>query len=144
MSTFELTQKFANVASPNVLPGKDIFCMDMRILPMYSVDEVMTSIHRLMERYEKDFPGIHMDVEFLTRTDAPEPTSPESKVARSLYSGGIGGGTCGAILRARKIPAVVWATLDDTCHSPNEYVIIDNMIRDTQIYLSVLDKYNGA
>ena len=75
--------------------------MDMRILPMYSVDEVMTSIHRLMERYEKDFPGIYMDVEFLTRTDAPEPTSPESKVARSLveaisetgtkaYSGGIG------------------------------------------------------
>ena len=34
MSTFELTQNFANVASPNVLPGKDIFCMDMRILPM--------------------------------------------------------------------------------------------------------------
>ena len=45
---------------------------------------------------------------------------------------------------AADIPAVVWATLDDTCHSPNEYVVIDNMIRDTQIYLSVLDKYSEA
>lgn len=151
-STFELTQKFANVSSPNMMPGKDEFCMDMRILPDYPVDEVIAFIHGIMEKYEKDYEGIHIGVEFLTRTDAPTPTSPDSQVARKLveaisetgtkaYSGGIGGGTCGAILREKNVPAVVWATLDDMCHTPNEYVIIDNLIRDTQIYLSVIDKF---
>lgn len=152
MSTFELTQKFANVESPNVMPGKDVFCMDMRILPDYPVDEVMSFIHTIMEKYENQYPGISIEVEFLTRTDAPAPTSPESKVVQSLmeainetgtkaYYGGIGGGTCGAILRAKNIPAVVWSTLDDMCHTPNEYVVIDNMIRDTGIYMSVMSRY---
>ncbi len=152
MSTFELTQKFANVESPNVMPGKDVFCMDMRILPDFSVDEVMDYIHGLMEYYEKQYTGIRIEVEFITRTDAPAPTSPESKVVKSLmdaisetgtkaYYGGIGGGTCGAILREKNIPAVIWSTLDDMCHTPNEYVVIDNMIRDTNIYLSMLTRY---
>ena len=55
-----------------------------------------------------------MNVEYLTRVVAPPPTSPESKVVRSLMEaisetgtkayceGGIGGGTCGAILREKK------------------------------------------
>lgn len=152
MSTFELTQKFANVESPNVMPGKDMFCMDMRILPDYSVDEVMAYIHELMEKYEAQYPGISMEVEFLTRTDAPVPTSPESKVVKSLmeaisetgtkaYCGGIGGGTCGAILRKKNVPAVIWSTLDDMCHTPNEYVVIDNLVRDTKIYLAALARY---
>ena len=153
-STFEITQKFANVSSPNVLPGKDVFCMEMRVLPDYPVDDVMEFIHGLMKKYEETYEGISIDVEFLTRTDAPAPTPQDSQVVKTLveaisetgtkaYSGGIGGGTGGAILRARNVPAVVWATLDDMCHSPNEYVIIDNMIRDTKIYLSVISKFKG-
>lgn len=151
-STFEVTQKFANVSSPNVLPGKDEFCMDMRILPDYPVDEVMAFIHGIMEKYERQYDGLRIGVEFLTRTDAPAPTSPDSQVVRALvaaisetgvkaYSGGIGGGTCGAILRARNIPAVIWAKLDDMCHSPNEYVIIDNMVHDAKIYISVIGRF---
>ena len=153
-STFELTQKFANVASPNVLPGKDEFCMDCRILPDFPVDEVMSFIDEKISDYEEANPGITITYEFVTRTDAPAPTPPESPVVQRLkdaisetgtkgYFGGIGGGTCGAILRKRNIPAVVWATLDETCHQPNEYVMIDNMVRDTQIYLSVIDKYTS-
>lgn len=154
MSTFELTQKFANVESPNVMPGKDIFCMDMRILPSYTVDEVMAHIQKIRKKYEGQYPGITIEIEYLTRTDAPAPTAPESKVVQSLieaisetgtkaYYGGIGGGTCGAILRTRNIPAAIWATLDDMCHTPNEYVVIDNMVRDTQIYLAALSRYEG-
>lgn len=152
MSTFELTQKFANVESPNVMPGKDSFCMDMRVLPDIPVDEVMGHIYGLIGKYEKQYAGITIETEFLTRTDAPAPTPPQSRVAVNLveaiketgtkaYSGGIGGGTCGAVLRAKHIPAVIWATLDDMCHTPNEYVVIDNMVRDAGIYLSVLSRY---
>ncbi|WP_455147953.1 M20 family metallo-hydrolase [Clostridium sp.] len=152
MSTFEVTQKFANVESPNVMPGKDVFCMDLRILPDYSVDEVMEFIQGLMKQYEAKYPGININVEYLTRVVAPPPTSPESKVVQSLmeaisetgtkaYCGGIGGGTCGAILREKNIPAVIWSTLDDMCHTPNEYVVIDNLVRDTKIYLAALARY---
>lgn len=64
-----------------------------------------------------------------------------SETGTKAYCGGIGGGTCGAILRKKNIPAVIWSTLDDMCHTPNEYVVIDNLVRDTKIYLAALARY---
>ncbi|HBT50622.1 MAG TPA: diaminopimelate aminotransferase, partial [Petrotoga sp.] len=48
--------------------------------------------------------------------------------------GGIGGGTCAAIVRGAGFPAVVWSTIDGTAHQPNEYVKIDNLIKDTKVF----------
>ena len=45
---------------------------------------------------------------------------------------GIGGGTVGAELRREGIDAVVWSTLDDQAHQPNEYCNIENLIKDAQ------------
>ncbi len=151
-STMELTQKFANVDSPNVLPGKDEFVMDLRILPCYTVDEVMEEIGKILDRYRDPERGVTISCEFLTRVDAPPATPSDSLVVQRLvsairesgvnaYFGGIGGGTCGAILRAKGIPAVVWSTLDDLAHQPNEYVILENLVKDTKVYLSVIEKY---
>jgi len=151
-STFELTQKFPNVDSPNVMPGKDEFVMDCRILPRYTVDEVMETVRKVKEDFEKSHNGIQITWEFLTRVDAPPATSSDATVVKKLvdvireqgidaYFGGIGGGTCGAILRARNIPAVVWSTLDDLAHQPNEYVIVPNMVQDTKILLGVVAQY---
>lgn len=151
-STFELTQKFANVDSPNVLPGKDIFVMDLRILPCYTVDQVMDRIHAVIEKYEKEREGIQIQVEFITRVDAPDPTPSDSDIVTRLvasiresgvdaYYGGIGGGTCGAILRAHHIPAAVWSTLDELAHQPNEYVVVENLVKDTKVYISTILKY---
>lgn len=50
---------------------------------------------------------------------------------------GIGGGTVAAILRRAGFPAVVWATLDETAHQPNEYCILDNLINDAKVFLHV-------
>lgn len=152
ISTFELTQKEANVDSPNVLPGKDVFVMDMRILPCYPVDEVMAEINAVIKEHTSAGCGASVSYEFLTRVDAPPATPAHAPVVQRLkravqksgvdgYLGGIGGGTCGAILRAKNIPAVVWSTLDDLAHQPNEYVIIDNLVHDTQVYLSVIEEY---
>ena len=148
----ELTQKFANVDSPNVLPGKDEFVMDLRILPCYTVDDVMEEIGKILDRYRDPERGVTISCEFLTRVDAPPATPSDSLVVQRLvsairesgvnaYFGGIGGGTCGAILRAKGIPAVVWSTLDDLAHQPNEYVILENLVKDTKVYLSVIEKY---
>jgi succinyl-diaminopimelate desuccinylase len=152
ISTFELTQKFQNVDSPNVMPGKDEFVMDCRILPCYTVDEVMETIRGTADAFEKTHEGIRITSEFLTRVDAPPATPPDALVVQNLvgairrekidaYFGGIGGGTCGAILRAKNLPAVVWSTLDDLAHQPNEYVILPNMVQDTKIFMGMIARY---
>ncbi len=152
LSTFELTQKFANVSSPNVLPGQDVFTLDMRILPRYTVDDVMRRIEEIIARYEKERPGIKVQTEFVTRVDAPPPTPADAPVVQNLmaalekqgipaHCGGIGGGTCAAILRAQNIPAVVWSHVDDMCHQPNEYAVCENMVKDAQVFLSTILKY---
>lgn len=56
-------------------------------------------------------------------------------------AGGIGGGTCAAALREIGIPAVVWSTVDELAHQPNEYTIIDNLVKDTKIFVSTIIKY---
>ena len=151
-STFELTQKFVNVDSPNVMPGKDVFVMDLRILPCYTVDQVMERIYAVAKRYEEERKGVTVQVEFITRVDAPAPTPSDSDIVTRLvasirengvaaYYGGIGGGTCGAILRAHNIPAAVWSTLDELAHQPNEYVVVENLVKDTKVYLSTILKY---
>ena len=152
LSTFELTQKFSNVSSPNVLPGQDVFIMDMRILPKYAVDEVMNCIREITDRYEKDIPGITVELGLMVREEAPPPTPATSPVVQNLMEvlkargvearyGGIGGGTCAAFLRAQNIPAVVWSNVDDMCHQPNEYVVIDNLVKDAQVFASIILKY---
>ncbi|MCD6372386.1 MAG: M20/M25/M40 family metallo-hydrolase, partial [Thermococcus sp.] len=45
----------------------------------------------------------------------------------------IGGGTFAAYFRKLGIPAVVWATLDEMAHQPNEYAKIDNMVEDAKV-----------
>ena len=152
-STFELTQKLANVDSPNVMPGKDVFFIDMRILPEFTVDQVVKRIDEVTELFLNSHEGIQVSYEFTNRVDAPVPTSSESEVVQKLmeslkesgidnaYYGGIGGGTCGAILRERNIPAVVWSHLDELAHQPNEYVKISNIIKDINIFLLTIQKY---
>jgi succinyl-diaminopimelate desuccinylase len=152
-STFELTQKLANVESPNVMPGNDVFYIDMRILPEFTVDQVVKRIDEVVKLFTDNHEGIQVHYEFTNRVDAPKPTSSEAEVVQKLlkslkesgienaYYGGIGGGTCGAILRARDIPAVVWSHLDELAHQPNEYVKISNIIKDIKIFLSTIQKY---
>lgn len=151
-STFELTQRFANVESPNMMPGKDVFVMDMRVLPKFKLAEVLEAIDQIIVRHEyRD--KVKINYEFLQRLDAPAPTKSDSLVVRNLmaaisetgvnaYCGGIGGGTCAAMLREQGIPAVVWSTINELAHQPNEYVEIDNLVKDTAIYLSTILKYS--
>ena len=150
-STFEITQKYANVDSPNILPGKDEFVIDMRILPNYKVSEVISDVDELIDKYERQ-KKVKISYEFLNRVDAPNPTSIDSEVVTNLIEsiiergitprvGGIGGGTCAAIIREIGLPAVVWSTLDELAHQPNEYVVIENLITDTQVFVSTILKY---
>jgi succinyl-diaminopimelate desuccinylase len=147
-STFEPTKKEANVPNINTIPGEDVFYMDCRILPRINVDEVMASINRMVREVEGEF-KVKINVSTVQRADAAPPTPPDSPAVKALLKAikavngrdgkpmGIGGGTVAAILRRAGFPAVVWATLDETAHQPNEYCILDNLINDAKVFLHV-------
>ena len=142
-STFQPTKKEANVPNINTIPGEDVFCMDCRILPCYTLDQVRVELRRCVKEVEDKY-GVK--VEWPEPQTAESPATPvDAPVARRLAEAvkavtgvdtrfiGIGGGTVGAELRVKGFNAVVWSKLDETAHQPNEYTIIDNLISDSQV-----------
>jgi len=139
-STFQPTKRAKNVDSINIIPGEDTFCMDCRILPCYSLAEVLKEVDRCCREVEAAH-GVKIEYTAPQRSESPA-TPVTAPVAQKLAAAlktvhnidakfiGIGGGTVGAELRREGIDAVVWSTLDDQAHQPNEYCVIDNLIKD--------------
>jgi len=147
-STFEPTKKDKNIDAVNIVPGEDIICFDCRVLPNYDIEEMLNEIHGLAEEIEKKT-GAIIKIEILQKSVAPKPTDANSKIVIMLKEaikqvrgvepkvGGIGGGTCAAFFRKIGVPAVVWCTIDETAHQPNEYAKIENLANDAKIYASL-------
>ena len=72
-STFEPTQRWGNVASPNVVPGKDEFCFDMRVLPQINLDDVVKKVEEVAAKFRQSR-NVGIEYEVLQRSDAPKPT----------------------------------------------------------------------
>ena len=147
-STFEPTKKEANVPNINTIPGEDIFYMDCRILPQYSIADVEKEIRRIMRKVEEKL-GVTIALEEKQAAAAAPPTSAKAPVVsalkravREIYSEngkpkGIGGGTVAAFFRHAGFPAAVWSRVDETAHQPNEYCHIDNMIGDAKVFAHI-------
>jgi succinyl-diaminopimelate desuccinylase len=144
-STFEPTKKEKNVDAVNIIPGEDKLYFDCRVLPSYSLDEVLSEITRIAEEFEKET-GVKITVEVLQKQAAPETDDGNSKVALLLKRairqargldarvGGIGGGTCAAFFRKAGFSAVVWSTVDEVAHQQDEYSKVENMINDAKVF----------
>ena len=149
ISTFEPTKKECNVPNVNTIPGEDVFCMDMRILPAYTIDKVLAEIGQISEGITRKF-GVTITWESLQSAPAAPPTAADAPVVKALERAvrqvyavqgkpmGIGGGTVAALFRHAGIPAACWARLDETAHQPNEYCIIDNMIGDAKVFAHIM------
>jgi len=148
ISTFEPTKKEANVPNVNTIPGDDIFYLDCRILPDYTIEQVKQSVRTMCNEVEKDF---NVKIEFSSdQEEQAAPATPvDAPVVKALEQAvkevyrinakpmGIGGGTVAAIFRRAGFNAAVWSTLDDLAHQPNEYCIIDNMMNDAKVFAHV-------
>jgi succinyl-diaminopimelate desuccinylase len=144
-STFELTMKVANVANVNTIPGEDIFYIDSRVLPAYPTEEVLGTVRRVMKLVGDKYQlPIHLS---LTQHEQAAPiTSGDSRVVTLLSDsirqvigvepkvGGIGGGTCAAFFRRRGFNSAVWAKIDESAHSSNEYTWIENLVGMTKVF----------
>jgi succinyl-diaminopimelate desuccinylase len=150
-STFEPTKKDRNVDAVNIVPGEDITCFDCRVLPNYNIEEILGNIQAMAEEFEKKT-GAKIKIEIIQKSDAPKPTDPNSKIVTMLKNaiktirgiepkvGGIGGGTCAAFFRRIDVPAVVWSTIDETAHQPNEYTKIQNLVEDAKVYAFLMQQ----
>jgi succinyl-diaminopimelate desuccinylase len=144
-STFEPTMKTKNVDAVNIMPGEDVVYFDCRILPSYSIDEVIAKVEKLAREFEVKT-GAQIKFELVQKSIAPRPTDAKAKVVTMLEKtiktargitpkvGGIGGGTCAAFFRKIDVPAVVWCTHDEMAHQPNEYAKIDNIVNDAKVF----------
>lgn len=148
VSTFEPTKKEANVPNVNTIPGDDVFYMDCRILPCYSLNEVRKEVKKRAGDVESKY-GVSISISEeqavespATQKDAPVVTE-LTRAIEFVYGNkvrpiGIGGGTVGAYLRKAGLNAAVWSRLDETAHQPNEYCVISHMTGDAKVLASVM------
>jgi len=139
-STFQPTMHLKNVDGINFIPGDDVFCADCRINPCYKLDEVRAELAKRVKAVEEKY-DVKIEV---TEAQAAESRATDEnapvvvKLAQAIKNVhgiepktvGIGGGTVAAELRNLGYDAVVWSTLDDMCHQPNEYAVIKNIGTD--------------
>ncbi|HPN33718.1 MAG TPA: M20 family metallo-hydrolase [bacterium] len=144
VSTFEPTKKECNVPNINSIPGEDIFYLDSRVLPHYSLQSVEDRIQELCREVEAQF-GVTIALSSKQRAAAAPPTAADAPVVQALKRSiaavkgseakmiGIGGGTVAAAFRAAGLPAAVWSTLEDTAHQPDESSLISNTLSDAKV-----------
>jgi len=147
-STFEPTKVEANVPNVNTIPGRDVFYLDCRILPDYTVDDVIEEATKISKNLETSL-DLQIDIEPIHRQDAAPSTSEDSPVIAILENAiervtglkakpmGIGGGTVAAFFRNAGLPAAVWSTTSPTAHQPNEYCSVKNLISDAKVMSTV-------
>lgn len=148
-STFEPTMKEANVPNINTIPGDDVFYLDCRVMPNYQINDIIEALEKIANRIEVET-GAKIKIDTVMEDKAAPPTAPDAPVVVKLKEavnlvynndpqpGGIGGGTCAAIFRREGYPAVVWSKIDNTCHGPNEYANIDNLVNDAKVYAALI------
>jgi succinyl-diaminopimelate desuccinylase len=141
--------KEANVPNINTIPGDDVFYLDCRVMPDYEIEDIIQTLEGLAERIHTET-GASIKIEKVMEDAAAPPTAPDAPVVNKLKEavnfvyknnpqpGGIGGGTCAAIFRREGYPSVVWSKINNTCHGPNEYASIENLVNDAKVYAALL------
>lgn len=148
ISTFQATKKEANVPNVNTIPGDDVFYLDMRVLPGIDLAEVEAEIRKICDGVEKEF-DVTINLSAAQKEEAAPATPADAKVVLALAAAikdvygieakpmGIGGGTVAAFFRRAGLNAVVWSKIEDTCHQPNEYTTVENMVGDTKVFANL-------
>ncbi|MDO5537782.1 MAG: M20 family metallo-hydrolase [Desulfovibrionaceae bacterium] len=146
-STFTPTRHELNVDGVNIMPGRDVFWLDSRLVPGVEPEAVRDRAAALASAAAAEH-GCTVEVEeaMLQRASKTDPQAPvvlalsralaEEGVTPRLI--GIGGGTVAALLRRAGLPACVWSTIQECCHEPNERSSISATLRDARVFARLL------
>ena len=155
LSSFEPTKKEEGVSGINILPGEDVFYIDCRLLPGYTADQVLGEMRDIADDIENRT-GATIDLDPVLNEATLHPTSPDAMIVRMLgkaierttgksaYTGGIGGGTCAAVLRNAGFEVAVWETVLNQAHAPNEHMLVENMVSDCKVMATLFMMGDGA
>jgi succinyl-diaminopimelate desuccinylase len=147
-SSFEPTQKEANVGNINTIPGRDVFYLDCRVLPEYDLGLIKARVEAIGREVAAKF-GVSLNVEVVQELQSAPPTDPGAPVVKALVAAikevygreakpqGIGGGTVAAFFRQKHLPVAVWMTVSDMAHQPNEFTLIENLMGDARVMAHV-------
>lgn len=147
-STFVPSLHEANVPAINILPGRDVFCLDCRLVPGVEMNEVAGAVRQICTEVATRH-GVECDVRIIQSQpasrladDAPV-TGLLRQAIRSVYGRdaraiGIGGATVAAFLRQAGCQAAVWSCIRNTCHQPNECSLISATCKDAQVFAHLL------
>jgi len=145
ISTFEPTRKDANVPNINTIPGEDVFFMDCRVLPDYSLSDVLLEIRKKAAAIELQF-DVSIEITAIQENEASHPTAENAPVISALKEAiaevysveaipqGIGGGTVAAHFRRQGYPVAVWSKLGQKAHQPNESCSLDTMLGNAKVF----------
>lgn len=147
-STFEPTRHEGNHVAVNIVPGRDVFYMDCRLLPGHSPGQALAEA-RVCASEVEELHGVKVDIEPVQEQPAnamPADSPVLAGLARAIASVygvkaracGIGGATVAAFLRRRGLPAVVWSRLAGSCHQPDERSSIESTLKDAMVFARVL------
>ena len=150
-STFEPTKKSANVPNVNTIPGEDVFCIDMRVLPGIEKEDIIQAIDIICKKIEKK-QNVKISYKIIQEELAAPATRADAQIVKLLTSRitevynvkakpmGIGGGSVAAILRRNGFQVALWSKVIETAHMPNECCSISNMLNDAKVFsLLMLD-----
>lgn len=148
-STFEPTMIKTNVSNINTIPGKDIFCLDCRILPEYDLKDIKETIKIICKGVEEEY-GVRITVEDEQYAQAAPATPLSAGVVKVLSEAiqfvtgkkpcvkGIGGGTVAAFFRKADLDAAVWFTASENAHQANEFCLLSNIISDAKVFAYII------
>ena len=148
ISTFEPTKKEANVPNVNTIPGEDVIYFDCRVLPYYALTDVIKTIKGLVRETQRKY-RVKIEIGYPQMESAAPPTDPTTTVAlaikqavrklrkRSPKAIGIGGGTVAKYFREAGYPCVVWCTMDERAHTPDEYALIPHILDDAKVFAHI-------
>ena len=147
-STFVPTRHEENVGAVNIVPGRDIFYMDCRLVPELEPEQVLERVRAITEEVGRLL-NLGIEIEIIqrqaataTRANAPVVRALEDAI-KEVYKArarptGIGGATVAAFLRERGLAAAVWSCLEGTCHQANEKSSISATLKDAAVFAHIL------
>lgn len=149
-STLTPTRHENNVPNVNTVPGRDVFYIDCRLLPCHNAEAVMKALHDAFAAIAVQL-GVQVDVDVVQNAPAALVTPVDSDAVQRLVQSirevygdlplrfeGVGGNTLAAPFRRRGLHAVVWASLEGTCHQANERARLSKMLGDARVFAAML------
>ncbi|ACV24515.1 M20 family metallo-hydrolase [Methanocaldococcus fervens] len=156
-STFEPTILKNKVENPNTIPGYVEVVFDCRVLPTYTIDEILKFIDDFIKnfdfkKYIKHYNrSVKVEITYdILKSENPNYSSENSEVVKELKKAikkvlnreaklcGMGGGTVAAFLRCKGYDVAVWGIGEETAHQPNEHIKVEDLVKMAEVFYEIL------